>query len=503
MLIRFLVENFLSFKDEVVFSMVAGRSRKHPDHVTKIRDFRLLKTSVIFGANQSGKTNLTKAMSFAQDFITRGSLGTKYLKLTPFLLDSASSEKPSKFVFELQCGIAQSFEYQFAVDHHRVHKESLHEILSESTRMIFERETDSQGHTDVEIGEVNVLVTNEEDPFDFIREFRPNELFLTTVNTEGNAGFSGDDDPNNGMGENPHGRDTRLFVSHTSGTTFSPVASAASSNRPESRIAFLDIIYDWFDRTLVPVFPDSIPTQGIGLGIMRDTEFKDRLHDVLEFLDLGIDGVDLLPIEINAESDLSDEFRDYAKRNAQGIRKGSEEKAIFEYPGSEDYILVDSNHDFAACRLVTLHLVNDEGSKIAFDLSAESDGTRRLLELIPTLLGLHSSQSKHVFVIDELDRSIHAHLTGKVIELFLKNAGNRENQLVVTSHDTGLLDLDLLRRDEIWFMEKDRSGASSLYSLEEFKLPEKMDIEKGYLFGRFGAIPVNPSLDSLDWLREI
>ena len=74
--------------------------------------------------------------------------------------------------------------------------------------------------------------------------------------------------------------------------------------------------------------------------------------------------------------------------------------------------------------------------------------------------------------------------------------------MIVTSHDTGLLDLDLLRRDEIWFIEKDRNGASSIYSLEEFRLPEKMNIEKGYLFGRFGAIPVSPSLESLDWLRE-
>lgn len=502
MLIRFFVENFLSFKDEIELSMVAGESDEHPEHVSEIRDLRLLKTSVIFGANQSGKTNLIKAISFAQEFITHGPSGAKDLKLTPFLLDSETSGKSSKFVFELQCGMAQSFEYQFTVDHHRVHRESLREILSESTRMMFERETDPQGHTNVKIGAVNVLVTNEEDHFDFIRNFGPNELFLTAVNTEGNTDSNGDDDPENGIDENTIGRDTRLFIRSTAETTLSPLKLAVSPIRTEPRIAFLDIIYDWFARTLVPVFPDSIPIQGIGLGIMRDTEFKERLHDVLEFLDLGIDGVDLLPIEINAESDLSDKFRDYAKRNAQRIRKGSDEKAIFGHPGSEDYILVNANHEFAACRLVTLHQVNDDGNRIAFDLSAESDGTRRLLELIPTLLGLHSSQSNHVFIIDELDRSIHAHLTGKVIELFLKYTGNRENQLIVTSHDTGLLDLGLLRRDEIWFVEKERTDASTLYSLEEFRLPEKMNIEKGYLFGRFGAIPVTSSLESLDWTRE-
>ena len=502
MLIRFFVENFLSFKDAVEFSMVAGESDEHPEHLTEIGDLRLLKTSVVFGANQSGKTNLIKAMSFAQEFITHGPSGSKDLRLTPFLLDSSTSEKPSKFVFELHCGMAQSFEYKFEIDRQRVHRESLHEILSDSNRMMFERDTDSEGQTNVKIGAVNVLVTNEEDHFDFIRNFPPNELFLTAVNTDGKTAISQDDVPNDGMGGNPYGRDSRLFIRRSPGTTLDLVASAASPHRLEPRIAYLNIIYDWFNVTLAPVFGDSIPIQGIGLEIMRDMEFRAKLQDVLDFLDLGIDGFDLLPIEINTESDLSEEFKDYARRNAQNLSEGSDEKAIFGYPGREDYILVDANHNFSACKLVTLHNIRGEDRQVPFDLSAESNGTRRLLQLMPALLDLHSGKSDRVFVIDELDSSIHAHLTGKVIELYLKCAGNRDNQLVVTSHDTGLLDLDLLRRDEIWFIEKDREGASSLYSLEEFRLRENMNIEKGYLFGRFGAIPVNPSLESIEWLRE-
>ena len=502
MLIRFFVENFLSFKDRVEFSMVAGESDEHPEHVAEIRDLRLLKTSVVFGANQSGKSNLIKAMSFAQEFITLGPSGARALKPTPFLLDSENLGMPSKFVFEIQCGMAQSFEYQFTVDHHRVHRESLHEILSNSTRMMFERETDAQNHTNIKIGEVNVLVTNDQDPFDFIRECRPNELFLTAVNTNEIAGSNGDDDPNAGIRGNSNGRSTRLFVRRTARTTFSPLNLADGPVRSEPRIAFLDIIYDWFDHTLVPVFDDSIPIQGIGLGIMRDSEFRDKLQDAIDFLDLGIDGVDLLPIQINAESDLSEEFTEFAKKQVQGISEGTDEKAIFGYPGREDYILLDSSHNFSACKLVSLHNIKGEDRQVPFDLSAESNGTRRLLQLLPALLDLHGGQSNRVFVIDELDKSIHAHLTGRVIELFLRYAGNREIQLIVTSHDTGLLDLDLLRRDEIWFIEKDRIGATSLYSLEEFRLPEKMNIEKGYLFGRFGAIPVSPSVESIDWLRD-
>ena len=133
MLIRFMVENFLSFRDEVEFSMVAGESDDHSDHIHKVRDMRILKTGVIFGANASGKTNLIKAMSFAQEFISTGSLSTDYLGLTPFLLDSENAAKPSKFLFELQCGIGQSFEYSFAVDKHRVHSELLVDTTNERT----------------------------------------------------------------------------------------------------------------------------------------------------------------------------------------------------------------------------------------------------------------------------------------------------------------------------------------------------------------------------------
>lgn len=490
MLIRFCVENFLSFRDEVEFSMVAGASDEHPDHVHEVRDLRILKAGVIFGANASGKTNLIKAMSFAQEFITKGTLKTEGLSLTPFLLDSKSATKPSEFLFEIQCGIAQCFQYYFSVDSQRVHKESLYEMFPDSERMLFTRETDADGRTNVDIGAVNVLVTNEKKPFDFVRTFRPNELFLTAVNTVGNTGLAGDADPNNETNKNPQKPDTRPFLRQTFATNFSTVTSAMSPNRPEPRISFLNIIYDWFDQTLSPVFPNSIPTQGIGLGIMKESNFKRRLRDAIDALDLGIDDFDFYPIEFNPETDISEEFKEYIRSHVEEIPQDSNERAIFNRPGSEVYLLVDADHQFSAYKLVTVHCVINETDDIAFDLSAESDGTRRLLALLPALFRLHSGQSDHVFVIDELDRSLHTHLTYNVLDQFLTNSVKGRSQLIVTTHDTGLLDFDLLRRDEIWFIEKDRWSSSTLFSLEEFKLPDNMNIQKGYLGGRFGAIPI-------------
>ncbi len=448
MLIRFVVENFLSFKDEVEFSMLAGESDEHPDHVHTVRDMRILKTGVIFGANASGKTNLIKAMSFAQNFITSGTLKTEYLELTPFLLDGESAAKPSEFLFEIQCGIGQCFQYYFSVDSQRVHKESLYEILPATDRMIFERTTSAGGKTDIEFGKIPVLVTNDDDPTDILpKSGDPRVLFLTQYK--------------------------RLEL-----------------ELGEPRIPFLAHIYDWFDQILVPVFPDSIPAQGIGLGLMKDDDLERRLKELIEVFDLGIDGFDLRPIEFNAERDLPDDFAQHIHEVVKQIPKDTDQRAIFGRHGNEQYLTVDAASNFSAYKLVTLHELPEDGGAVPFDLQAESDGTRRLLALLPALFRLHSGQSDHVFVIDELDRSLHTHLTYNVLDQFLTSSVKGRSQLIVTTHDTGLLDFALLRRDEVWFIEKDRDNSSLLFSLEEFKLPDSMNIQKGYLGGRFGAIPI-------------
>lgn len=458
MLIRFCVENFLSFKEQVEFSMVAGRSRKHPDHIVKVRDLRLLKTGVIYGANASGKTNLIKAMSFARDFITTGSLRTEYLELTPFLLDSSSAEKPSKFLFEIQCGIGQCFEYNFVVDKQRVHSESLIEIRPASTSMIFERETRADGHIQVEFGKIPVLVTNEEEPTDFLpKTGGAHQLFLTQYK--------------------------RL-----------------EEKLEEQRIPFISLVYEWFNSALAPIFTDSVLATGIPIGLMKPGELQSRYLDIVDKLDLGIDDIGLKEIpEFNAETHLSDEFKEYTEQYMVQIQPNTDQVAVFYNSRRDSYVFADANARFSEYEMITYHKLKDSNTNIPFDLRLESDGTRRLLKLIPALFGLLNEKTDHVFILDELDRSLHTQLSYKLMELFLENSGNQRSQLIVTTHDTSLLDLNLLRRDEIWFLERDRHGASSLFSLEEFKLPKNMDIEKGYLGGRLGAIHVLTSDDKLEW----
>ena len=127
-------------------------------------------------------------------------------------------------------------------------------------------------------------------------------------------------------------------------------------------------------------------------------------------------------------------------------------------------------------------------SSVHFDTYEESDGTLRILELIDILL----SDNNKVFLIDELDRSLHPALSARFIKCFLDLLENKNVQLIITTHESRLLTYNLLRRDEVWFAEKDENGASKLYSLEQFKEDARFDrkIDKAYLDGRYGAVPV-------------
>jgi AAA15 family ATPase/GTPase len=129
--------------------------------------------------------------------------------------------------------------------------------------------------------------------------------------------------------------------------------------------------------------------------------------------------------------------------------------------------------------------VSSEEYSISFQ--EESDGTKRCLNLLPALY--HLTKECKVFVVDEIDRSLHPLLCHALLKLFLDSCPRKCQQMIVTTHETHLLDLDLLRRDEVWFMEKDHHQQSRLSSLGDWKARKDLRIEKGYLQGRFGGVP--------------
>lgn len=121
-------------------------------------------------------------------------------------------------------------------------------------------------------------------------------------------------------------------------------------------------------------------------------------------------------------------------------------------------------------------------------LSEESTGTQRLFSFAPFLLRCLNTGS--LFLIDELDASLHPHITRRIVEMFQSIETNpKRAQLIFTSHDNTLQRNNLLRRDQIWFTEKRPDGSTDLFPLSDFHPRNDLAIDKAYLDGRFGAVP--------------
>ena len=133
----------------------------------------------------------------------------------------------------------------------------------------------------------------------------------------------------------------------------------------------------------------------------------------------------------------------------------------------------------------------DDGSEIEFDLKDESDGTNRILDLLPAFLAMSKSSLQRVYFIDELDRSLHSQLTRYLLEVYLQSIRKGgANQLLVVTHDTLLMDQNLFRRDEIWLAERNQQGETQLASLQEQKsIRYDKDVRRSYLQGSLGGAP--------------
>lgn len=432
MLIRFHVSNFLSFYDEIELSMIPGKVRKHPNHVVDPKNkanISVLRTAIIYGANASGKSNLVKALKFARNFILKGVEAKESIPRIHFKLNTSATKEPSKFEFEIICD-NQSYVYGFKLDQARIHEEWLYEILKTKEKLLFERETTSDGETTVDFDNIKFDSEKEVDFLNFVAMgTRPNQLFLT--------------------------------------------------ESIERDIKHFDMIDKWFRNNLEIIFPSTQWPLLASVG--KDQDLGSELVDYLARLGTGICGFKLARVDVEKEfpKGLIDEFRKLPLDKKPLILGGG--------PEGERYLFEIENGEIKASKLMLKHQMCDSDQEVLFDMSEESDGTRRLMDLFPGIANLEGEDK--VFVVDELDRSLHPVLSQELLKLFLEE-DNKTSQLIATTHESNLLDLDLLRRDEIWFIEKDTGGDSNVYSLEEYAPRHDKDIEKGYMRGRYGAIPI-------------
>jgi hypothetical protein len=171
------------------------------------------------------------------------------------------------------------------------------------------------------------------------------------------------------------------------------------------------------------------------------------------------------------------------------------------YAALKDFI---GDEDATSYAVSTKHYISDTDATVEFDLvDDESNGTQRLFALAwPIFSALEDGD---LLVIDELDCSMHPLLTRKIVELFNSEEANKKGaQLLFVTHDSSIMDSNILRRDQIWLTEKRQDGSTDLYSLFDIKSPRKNEaLEKNYLSGKYGAIPIfGPVFEDLEFTLE-
>jgi len=132
-----------------------------------------------------------------------------------------------------------------------------------------------------------------------------------------------------------------------------------------------------------------------------------------------------------------------------------------------------------------------EGNAVAFETTEESDGTLHLLDLCPLFYELASPTSRKVYIIDELDRSMHALLTIALLQDHLATRSiDTRTQLIFTTHDMMLMTQEIFRRDEMWLLERGPNGETQVECLADYKdVRYDKDVRKAYLQGRFSGVP--------------
>ncbi len=246
------------------------------------------------------------------------------------------------------------------------------------------------------------------------------------------------------------------------------LSAAAQNAHPQ-----LTPIFDFFYKKVAQRLDSEIEAAKIPAQLetyfSSDESRKITAVQFLKAADVGITGIDFSKIPLGEKETLL--MQDFE----QLLRK--------HLPADENLSIVAKEK----AEVNLLH-VGAGGKAYPISLRHESTGTLALLQLLgPAFARLANGG---VLMVDELNSALHPLVSRELIRLFsspLTNPGKA--QLIFTTHDTNLLSGGLLRRDQIWFSEKDPRGASHIYALSDIKVRANDNLERGYLMGRFGAVP--------------
>lgn len=236
-------------------------------------------------------------------------------------------------------------------------------------------------------------------------------------------------------------------------------------------------ILDWLtNRVQLISGLDDRGYRGYTVNCLMNNENKNEIIQLLNKLDLGFGDIKVEEIEVTVDSwssEVPDEIKSIILKN--GARKVTTVQTMHQK--------FDKKVNPVSTEIFNLYVQESEGTQKVFALAGP---------LVDTL------KNGRVLIIDELDARIHPLISHAIVELFNSNETNPNNaQLIFMTHDTNLLNNKLFRRDQIWFTEKNRYGATDLYSLAEYKIPDDAPFESDYIQGRYGAIPYIGNLNHL------
>lgn len=427
--------------------MVATADERHADHVSPAPGDKrpaVLRTAAMYGANGHGKSNFVNSAIALRKLIIQSKWSVPKFKLDP-----TSADRPSRMVMEYR---HEGFDYEYGVVVQReyIAEEWLFRTDSMGKELaLFERATkpdDDGGYSTVV--EPGKALTKEKSP---VRDVKM-ATYIKVLAT--------------GM------KPMRTFL-----------AEAA-----ERDISAINAAHYWFDDILTPVSATASYAP-LYERVSQETEFRAFLGQFMQRIDVGIEKItgDVVKFDAENESNLPKALQERMAElnNAEFFHIGV---------GDEHSMVVERDDDGnIIIREISAERRDSAGDLVTFGMEEESSGTRRMLDLAPMLC---DAEDKRVYLVDELDRKLHPLLAYQFVEEFIKTTGQ---QLIFTTHNTFLMSLDLLRRDEVWFVQKRDDGSSTIYSLADMKIRPDLNIRKGYLNGRFGAIPFLGNTADLGW----
>jgi hypothetical protein len=237
--------------------------------------------------------------------------------------------------------------------------------------------------------------------------------------------------------------------------------------------------------------PDAKPA-GLAHRIDVDNNFKAYAEEMMCSFNVGI--TNLLTDKTNIQDFFGKDNEETLEKWTKRVEESPKKMVGFSL-NRQEYILVKEGGEIFIKKLQLNH-VGKNNMEVIFDIDEESDGTIRLLDFVPAFRSL-INQNK-VYFVDEIERSLHPIMIKELVKKFADDVQTK-GQLIFTTHESNLLDQDIFRQDEIWFAEKDNNGCTDLYSLSSFKEHKTIDIQKGYLNGRYGSIPFLGNLQDLNW----